>query len=117
MHVSQVRIQPLLLKMLSAFLLPPGVFLYSPIPQNVTVMFSSGVGVEVRGREGGAMALTVLLPTDYTNLTQGLLGQMNSDPLDDLLTSLGDVVSPDNTSPEEIFTFGASCECLGLCLH
>uniref|UniRef100_A0A8C7CZ74 Sushi domain containing 2 n=1 Tax=Oncorhynchus kisutch TaxID=8019 RepID=A0A8C7CZ74_ONCKI len=85
-----------------------GVFLYSPTPQNVTVMFSSGVGMEVRGREGGAMALTVLLPPDYTNLTHGLLGQMNSDPLDDLLTSLGDVVSPDNTSPEEIFTFGAS---------
>ncbi|KAK6306016.1 hypothetical protein J4Q44_G00229410 [Coregonus suidteri] len=66
-----------------------------------------GWGVEVRGREGGAMALTVLLPSDYTNLTQGLLGQMNSDPLDDLLTSLGDVVFPDNPSPEEIFTFGA----------
>ncbi|XP_010874344.2 sushi domain-containing protein 2 [Esox lucius] len=84
-----------------------GVFLYSPTTQNVTVMFSSGVGVEVRGREGGAIALTVLLPSDYANLTQGLLGQMNSDPSDDLLTSMDEVVSPDKASPEDIFNFGA----------
>ncbi|KAL0979029.1 hypothetical protein UPYG_G00179530 [Umbra pygmaea] len=84
-----------------------GVFVYSPTPQNVTVMFPSGVGVEVREREGGTMALTVLLPLDYANVTQGLLGQMNSDPSDDLLTSLGEVIPTDSATPEEIFIFGA----------
>ncbi|XP_029915562.1 sushi domain-containing protein 2 [Myripristis murdjan] len=83
-----------------------GVFVFSPSPQNVTVMFSSGVGVEVRRHEG-TMAVTVLLPTEFTNHTQGLLGQMNSDPSDDLLTSQGVVITSDNTTPEEIFTFGA----------
>ncbi|KAJ7993649.1 hypothetical protein DPEC_G00256840 [Dallia pectoralis] len=87
-----------------------GVFLYSPTPQNVTVMFSSGVGVELRGGGGGgggSMTVTVLLPSDYANLTLGLLGQMNSDPSDDLLTCMGEVISPDKASPQDIFNFGA----------
>ncbi|KAM3867425.1 sushi domain-containing protein 2 [Diretmus argenteus] len=84
-----------------------GVFVFSPSPQNVTVMFSSGVGVEAR-RQEGTMAVTVLLPTEFTNHTQGLLGQMNSDPSDDLLTRLGEVVPSDSTTAEDIFTFGAS---------
>lgn len=83
--------------------------MFSSSPQNVTVMFSSGVGVEVRRHEG-TMAVTVLLPTQFTNHTQGLLGQMNSDPSDDLLTSQGVVITSDSATPEEIFTFGAGCE-------
>ncbi|XP_071374973.1 sushi domain-containing protein 2 [Centroberyx affinis] len=84
-----------------------GVFVFSPSPQNVTVMFSSGVGVEVR-RLKGTMAVTVLLPPEFNNHTQGLLGQMNSDPSDDLLTPPGEVIPSDKTTAEEIFTFGAS---------
>ncbi|XP_070689494.1 sushi domain-containing protein 2 [Pempheris klunzingeri] len=83
-----------------------GVFVFVPVPQIVTVMFLSGAGVEVCVREG-TMAVTVLLPTEFTNHTQGLLGLMNSDPSDDLLTQLGEVISPANTTPGEIFTFGA----------
>ncbi|KAM6965430.1 sushi domain-containing protein 2 [Aplochiton taeniatus] len=80
-----------------------GVFLFSPCLQNVTVMFYSGVGVEVRRREG-TMALTVLLPPDFT--TQGLLGQMNFDPSDDLMSPLREVLRPDHARPEDIFIFG-----------
>lgn len=83
--------------------------MFAPCPQNVTVTFLSGVGVEVRVHEG-TMAVTVLLPAEFTNHTRGLLGLMNSDPSDDLLTKLGEVISADAT-PEEIFTFGAGCEC------
>ncbi|XP_044053587.1 sushi domain-containing protein 2 isoform X2 [Siniperca chuatsi] len=83
-----------------------GVFVFAPSPQNVTVIFLSGVGVEVRVYEG-AMAVTVLLPTEFSNHTQGLLGLMNSDPSDDLMTQLGEVMSLDDATPEEIFTFGA----------
>lgn len=84
--------------------------MFSPGPQNVTVIFLSGVGVEVRVHEG-TMAVTVLLPKEFTNHTQGLLGLMNSDPSDDLLTQLGEVISSADATPEEIFTFGAGCEC------
>ncbi|TKS78565.1 Sushi domain-containing protein 2 [Collichthys lucidus] len=75
--------------------------------RNVTVIFLSGAGVEVRVHEG-AMAVTVLLPTEFTNHTQGLLGLMNSDPSDDLLTHSGEVISSADATPEEILTFGAS---------
>uniref|UniRef100_A0A3Q1HH93 Uncharacterized protein n=1 Tax=Anabas testudineus TaxID=64144 RepID=A0A3Q1HH93_ANATE len=60
-----------------------GVFVFAPSPHNVTVMFLCGAGVEVRLHEG-TMAVTVLLPSEFANDTQGLLGLMNSDPSDDL---------------------------------
>ncbi|XP_040010330.1 sushi domain-containing protein 2 isoform X2 [Xiphias gladius] len=82
------------------------VFVFIPSPQNVTVMFLSGVGVEVRVHEG-IMAVTVLLPSDFANHTQGLLGLMNSDPSDDLLTQRGEVIPSAAATPEEIFDFGA----------
>lgn len=82
--------------------------MFSPIPNNVTVMFPSGAGVEVRRREG-TMAATVLLPDEFRDLTQGLLGKMNDDPKDDLVHSNGETV-PDGNSAQEVFSFGASCE-------
>uniref|UniRef100_A0A3Q2W0I2 Sushi domain containing 2 n=1 Tax=Haplochromis burtoni TaxID=8153 RepID=A0A3Q2W0I2_HAPBU len=84
-----------------------GVYVFSPSPGNVTVIFSSGVGVEVRLYEG-TMAVTVLLPGEFYNHTQGLLGSMNSDLSDDLTIQLGEVISSADATLEEIFTFGAS---------
>lgn len=95
-----------------------GVFVFTLSPQNVTVIFHSGAGVEVRVHEG-AMAVTIMLPEEFTNDTKGLLGLMNSDPSDDLLTQQGEIISSAHARPEEIFTFGADCECgrlLNLCL-
>ncbi|XP_031433235.1 sushi domain-containing protein 2-like [Clupea harengus] len=83
-----------------------GVFVFSPVPHNVTVMFPSGAGVEVRRREG-TMAATVLLPEEFRDTTQGLLGKMNDDPKDDLVSSSGNTV-PDASNAEEVYTFGAS---------
>lgn len=88
--------------------LPPGVSVFSPTPANVTVMFRSGAGVEVRLREG-TMTTTVLLPQSFTNATTGLLGVMNGDPVDDLTLSNGQVVQ-NQSNPEEIFSFGVSCK-------
>ncbi|XP_040899120.1 sushi domain-containing protein 2 [Toxotes jaculatrix] len=82
------------------------VFVFVPSPQNVTVMFLSGAGVEIRVHEG-IMAVTVLLPSEFANRTQGLLGLMNSDPSDDLLTQQREVIFGADATPEEIFTFGA----------
>uniref|UniRef100_A0A8C2I1W8 Sushi domain containing 2 n=1 Tax=Cyprinus carpio TaxID=7962 RepID=A0A8C2I1W8_CYPCA len=85
--------------------LVPGVFVFSPKASNVTVMFPSGTGVEVRAGEG-VMTLTVLLPHDLQNHTLGLLGTMNDDPEDDLTSSNGAVISL-NSSAQDIFTYCA----------
>ena len=92
--------------------------MFAPSLHSVSVIFLSGAGVEVRVHEG-AVAVTVLLPAEFTNHTEGLLGLMNSDPSDDLSTQLGEVISSADATPEDIFTFGAGCECetlLNLCL-
>lgn len=86
----------------------PGVFVFSPNPTNVTVMFPSGTGVEVRAGQG-VMTLTVLLPHNLQNHTQGLLGTMNDDPEDDFTSSSG-VIIPLNSSAQDIFTYCAGCE-------
>lgn len=82
--------------------------MFSAVLQNVTVMFPSGAGVELRG-SGGVVTLTVLLPEEFMEQTQGLLGKMNDDSEDDLTSSDGTVVGVDS-SPQDIFTFGAGCE-------
>ncbi|KAG7224012.1 hypothetical protein INR49_015269, partial [Caranx melampygus] len=83
-----------------------GVFVFSPTPSNVTVMFPSGAGVEVRLREG-TMTTTVLLPELFKDTTLGLLGKMNGDASDDLVLSNGQLVQ-NRSNPEELFSFGAS---------
>lgn len=83
-----------------------GVFVFSPSSTNVTVMFPSGAGVEVRLR-GGTMTTTVLLPEGFKNSTLGLLGKMNGDARDDLTLTNGQLVQNHN-NPEEVFSFGAS---------
>ncbi|XP_026883551.2 sushi domain-containing protein 2 isoform X1 [Electrophorus electricus] len=82
-----------------------GAFVFSSDPQNVTVMFPSGAGVEVRGR-AEVMTLTVLLPQEFKHHTQGLLGNMNDDPDDDLTSRDGEVTFANSTA-QDIFTYGA----------
>ncbi|XP_044857293.1 sushi domain-containing protein 2 isoform X7 [Mauremys mutica] len=86
---------------------PPrvGLFLYSTADQNITVMFSSGAGMELRGR-GGFLSLTVLLPVEFHNHTQGLLGVMNDNPRDEYTFKNGTTMSSD-ASPLQLFEFGA----------
>lgn len=85
-----------------------GVFVFSPTPTNVTIMFPTGAGVEVRLREG-TMITTVLLPEEFKDFTLGLLGTMNGDAQDDLAFSSGQLVQ-NHSNPEELFNFGASCK-------
>ncbi|XP_030210701.1 sushi domain-containing protein 2 [Gadus morhua] len=82
-----------------------GVFVFSPNPNNVTVMFPSGAGVELRLIEG-TVTTTVLLPEDFHGATLGMLGKMNGDPADDLTTPDGQTVSIQST-PQELFEFGS----------
>ncbi|KAM3874287.1 sushi domain-containing protein 2-like [Diretmus argenteus] len=83
-----------------------GVFVFSPSQTNVTVMFPTGAGVEVRLRERTITA-TVLLPEEFKESTLGLLGKMNGDAKDDLLASDGHLVT-NQSNPEELFSFGRS---------
>ena len=55
------------------------------------------------------MTTTVLLPEDFKDSTLGLLGKMNGDARDDLILSDGQPVR-NRSSPEELFSFGASCK-------
>ncbi|XP_068615523.1 sushi domain-containing protein 2-like [Brachionichthys hirsutus] len=84
-----------------------GALVFSSSPQDAAVILFSGAAVEVGVLEGN-MAVTVLLPAAFTNHTLGLLGSMNSDPSDDLLTQQGEVIVSADATPEQIFTFGAS---------
>ncbi|XP_038149513.1 sushi domain-containing protein 2-like [Cyprinodon tularosa] len=83
-----------------------GVFVFSPTSINVTVMFPSGAGVEVRHR-GETMTTTVLLPEEFKGSTLGLLGKMNGDPNDDLALPNGKLFQ-NHSDAEELFNFGAS---------
>lgn len=82
--------------------------MFSPTSTNVTVMFPSGAGVEVRLR-GETVTTTVLLPEEFNDSTLGLLGKMNGDAKDDLALRNGKHVR-NLSNPEEVFGFGASCK-------
>ncbi|XP_029024036.2 sushi domain-containing protein 2-like isoform X2 [Betta splendens] len=83
-----------------------GVSVFSPTSTNVTVMFPSGAGVEVRLR-AGTLTTSVLLPDAFAGDTLGLLGKMNGAAADDLVLSDGQPVR-NHSDPEDLFSFGAS---------
>ncbi|CAL1569417.1 unnamed protein product [Knipowitschia caucasica] len=83
-----------------------GVLVFSPVSTNVTVMFPSGAGVEVRLR-GDNMATTVLVPQEFFNKTLGLMGKLNGNSIDDLTLPNGHSVH-NLSNPEEVFNFGAN---------
>eukprot|EP00076_Gallus_gallus_P045854 XP_025011392.1 sushi domain-containing protein 2 isoform X2 [Gallus gallus] len=83
-----------------------GLFLHSTDDQKVTVMFSSGSGMEIRG-SGGFLTLTVLLPEKFMNHTQGLFGVMNGNTEDEFTFKNKTTMSV-HASPQQLFEFGAS---------
>uniref|UniRef100_A0A8C6Z6W7 Sushi domain containing 2 n=1 Tax=Nothoprocta perdicaria TaxID=30464 RepID=A0A8C6Z6W7_NOTPE len=82
-----------------------GLFLHSTVAQTVTVMFSSGAGVEIRG-SGGFLTLTVLLPEKFMNHTQGLFGIMNGN-IEDEYTFKNKTTLSVQATPQQLFEFGA----------
>ncbi|XP_030903628.2 sushi domain-containing protein 2-like [Melopsittacus undulatus] len=83
-----------------------GLFLHSTADQNITVIFSSGSGVEIRG-SGRFLTWTVLRPEKFMNQTQGLFGVMNGN------TKCGYTFKNKTTMsvharPQQLFEFGAN---------
>ncbi|XP_072736384.1 sushi domain-containing protein 2 [Ciconia boyciana] len=83
-----------------------GLFLHSTADQKITLMFSSGAGVEIRG-SGGFLTLTVLLPEKFMNHTQGLFGVMNGNTEDEYTFKNKTTMSV-HASPQQLFEFGAN---------
>ncbi|XP_006213409.2 sushi domain-containing protein 2 [Vicugna pacos] len=82
-----------------------GMFLSAAAEDRVSVMLSSGAGLEVNV-QGPFLSVTVLLPEKFLTHTRGLLGTLNDDPTDDFTMRSGRVLPP-STSSRELFQFGA----------
>ncbi|KAG8523112.1 Sushi domain-containing protein 2, partial [Galemys pyrenaicus] len=82
-----------------------GMFLSVAAGEKVSVMLSSGAGLEVTVG-GQFLSVSVLLPENFLNNTRGLLGTLNGDPTDDLTLPSGEVL-PSSASSQELLGFGA----------
>ena len=74
--------------------------------------FSSGAYIQTKKMNGIISSLTISLPENYRNTPiQGLLGNFNGDPSDDLLPKLGQTPLPENSTLQEIHEqFGLTCK-------
>lgn len=86
----------------------PGMFLSVASEDKVSIMLSSGAGLEV-GVQGPFLSVTVLLPEKFLTHTRGLLGTLNDNPSDDFTLRNGQVLPP-KASAQQVFQFGADCE-------
>lgn len=82
-----------------------GMFLSVAAGDRVSVMLSSGAGLEVN-IQGQFLSVAVLLPEKFLTHTRGLLGTLNGDPTDDFTLPSGQILPP-NASSQELFQFGA----------
>uniref|UniRef100_A0A8C9QAS4 Sushi domain containing 2 n=1 Tax=Spermophilus dauricus TaxID=99837 RepID=A0A8C9QAS4_SPEDA len=82
-----------------------GLFLSVAAEDKVSIMLSSGAGLEV-SIQGPFLSVAILLPDKFLTHTRGLLGTLNNDPTDDFTLRSGQVL-PLNASAQELFQFGA----------
>ena len=76
-----------------------------------SALFSSGVYLEVKQRNGFLSGIAVSLPRTFLGLTQGLMGVYNNDPSDDLLPRNSSTPLPLNSSIEKVhYEFGVTCK-------
>lgn len=85
-----------------------GMFLSVAAGDSVSIMLSSGAGLEV-GVQGPFLSVAILLPEKFLTHTQGLLGTLNDNLADDFTLRSGQVLPP-TASSRELFRFGADCE-------
>ena len=76
-----------------------------------SAVFSSGVYLQVKQRNGFLSGTAVSLPHTYSGLTQGLMGVYNNDPSDDLLPRNSSTPLALNSSIEKVhYEFGVTCK-------
>ncbi|XP_032745124.1 sushi domain-containing protein 2 [Rattus rattus] len=83
-----------------------GMFLSVASQDKVSIMLSSGAGLEV-GVQGPFLSVSILLPEKFLTHTRGLLGTLNDNPEDDFTLRNGHVLPP-NATAQQLFQFGAS---------
>lgn len=82
-----------------------GMYLSVAARENVSIMLSSGAGLEVSVQDP-FLSVTVLLPEKFLTHTQGLLGTLNDNPTDDFTLRSGQILPP-TASSRELYRFGA----------
>ncbi|XP_036132817.1 sushi domain-containing protein 2 [Molossus molossus] len=82
-----------------------GMFLSVAAGDSVSIMLSSGAGLEV-SVQGPFLNVAILLPEKFLTHTQGLLGTLNDNLADDFTLRNGQVLPP-TASSRELFRFGA----------
>ena len=88
----------------------PGVVVSYEGNSLVFIRFNSGESLQIQVRNSILIIELAACPDEFRNQTQGLLGNWNGDPDDDLLRPNGDILST-NASLEDIhFLFGEECK-------
>ena len=82
------------------------------VDNTIVISFPSGLSVELAPGPG-LLQLTVIVPANMENSTQGLLGTYNGDLSDDLQFRNGSFI-PSNSSEADIFKYGQTCK---YCAH
>ena len=77
----------------------------------ISALFSSGVNIEVKVKNGIISVVSATLPSIYKSETAGLMGNYNGDPTDELLPrGEEEPLSPSSTVEEIHKGFGVTCE-------
>ncbi len=74
----------------------------------ITTSFANGIGVTVTA-SFGMLSFVLSLPEQFQNLTRGLMGNYNGDPMDDIVYRNGTMLAA-NVSDRMIHDFGQSCK-------
>ncbi len=74
----------------------------------ITTSFANGIGVTVTA-SFGMLSFVLLVPEQFQNLTRGLMGNYNGDPMDDVVFRNGTMLAA-NVSDRIIHEVGQSCK-------
>ena len=84
---------------------------------SLSVAFSSGVLITARAENGFLSSFAVVLPDTFRGNAEGLLGNFDRNPTNDLVPKSGSSSLLTNDTAERIYSvFGLSCKCAWTCM-